>query len=229
MMESVAPRLCAQVSPSSLHTLSIAHTLRSACQINAVHRSHFKDLKFLLFHRPPSITDEDGRKIAHSLQISTASTVMDIVPFVRFEEAYDPFQATVTGDASYKPKLLNTAQQITLPKLDFIECEQCYCLMVDLPGFGPEDVQCAIQDNFYGGELRQELFINEVRQAATIVPHLKEEFVSYIVTERSHGRVRRSVMLPVNANADAAICTLRQGLLTIVMPKLSTKKAVSIE
>lgn len=160
---------------------------------------------------------------------------MDILPFVRFEEAYDPFQATPSCDVSSRrsstcPNLSSDPQNISPLKLDFVVYEDCYCLFVELPGVGPEDLQCTVQQE-NGCDQLQSVLLIDAATPRTVVPHLKEGFVSYMILERSHHRVnvRRSVVLPLNADTDAAICSLRQGLLTIVVPKRSSSKALTID
>jgi len=164
----------------------------------------------------------------------SSATAMDILPFVRFEEAYDPFQVTpapavsnVASSRSSEANFMNVPQT-ALPKMDFAVCEECYCLFVELPGLNPEDIQCVAQDN--GRDQLPVLLIDAAIQR-DVIPHLKDEFVSYIIAERSYGRVRRSVRLPLDSDTNAAVCSLKQGILTVVVPKriVGLTKTVTID
>ena len=162
---------------------------------------------------------------------------MDILPFVRFEEVYDPFQETPScsdvssrrSSTSWPHHSKDPQSTAAAPKLDFVVYNDCYCLFVDLPGLGPEDVQCFVQQVENGSDQLLSVLLIDAGSQSTVVPHLQEGFVSYVLLERSHHRVKRSVVFPLNADTDAAVCSLRQGLLTVVVPKRSSPRALAID
>jgi len=162
---------------------------------------------------------------------------MDILPFVRFEEVYDPFQETPScsdvssrrSSTSWPHHSKDPQSTAAAPKLDFVVYNDCYCLFVDLPGLGPEDVQCFVQQVENGCNQLSSVLLIDAGSQSTVVPHLQEGFVSYVLLERSHHRQKRSVVFPLNADTDAAVCSLRQGLLTVVVPKRSSPRALAID
>jgi HSP20 family molecular chaperone IbpA len=162
---------------------------------------------------------------------------MDILPFVRFEEAYDPFRETPScsdvlsrrSSTSWPHHSKDPQSTAAAPKLDFVVYNDCYCLFVDLPGLGPEDVQCFVQQVENGCNQLSSVLLIDAGSQSTVVPHLQEGFVSYVLLERSHHREKRSVVFPLNADTDAAVCSLRQGLLTVVVPKRSSPRALAID
>ena len=116
---------------------------------------------------------------------------MDILPFVRFEEVYDPFQETPScsdvssrrSSTSWPHHSKDPQSTAAAPKLDFVVYNDCYCLFVDLPGLGPEDVQCFVQQVENGCNQLSSVLLIDAGSQSTVVPHLQEVFVSYVLNE----------------------------------------------
>lgn len=91
-----------------------------------------------------------------------------------------------------------------LMSADLIEQENDYQIHVDIPGV--ENLEITTEGNY--------LTITADRN----VKHEQDSAVAHTV-ERSYGKVRRRLLIPSNANADAARAQFRDGVLTVTLPK----------
>lgn len=95
---------------------------------------------------------------------------------------------------------------VTSPALDVSENEKEIRISAELPGIESKDVDVDIADNFITirGEKRDER---------------KEEKEGYYRRERSYGSFQRSVALPEYADTEKAEADMKNGVLTITVPK----------
>lgn len=105
-----------------------------------------------------------------------------------------------------------------MPKVNTIEHENSYHIMIDLPGVKKEDINIDLNENIltvYGSrEYKQET---------------KKE--DYYKLESSFGKFQRAFSLPENIDSDSITATNENGVLEIVVPKkqqLENKKKISI-
>jgi HSP20 family molecular chaperone IbpA len=94
---------------------------------------------------------------------------------------------------------------------DLIESEKSFSVNVDLPGVAPEDLDISIQDDC--------LCMKAERK------YQHEENTDRVHSmERSFGKVQRKIRLPKNADMDRAETNMRNGVLTITIPKKAGMK-----
>lgn len=103
-----------------------------------------------------------------------------------------------------------------LPSVDLKETDAAYTLTADLPGISKDDLK-----------------VNITERSVTIEGERKEEketsHKGYHLKESSHGAFRRVVALPDEVVADNAKATLKDGMLTLELPKAEQTKRKEIE
>jgi len=103
-----------------------------------------------------------------------------------------------------------------LPSVDLKETDATYTLTADLPGIAKDDLK-----------------VNITERAVTIEGERKEEkeksHKGYHLKESSYGAFRRSVALADEILADKAKATLKDGVLTLVLPKAKQARRKEIE
>lgn len=103
-----------------------------------------------------------------------------------------------------------------MPRLDIASHDNAYICTVELPGVASDNVKIAVKDNILtlSGEKKE-----EVREEAT--KH---------VTERVYGSFSREITLPDDIDSDQITAAQKDGVLTITIPRVASKKSVkSIE
>jgi len=98
-----------------------------------------------------------------------------------------------------------------LPPVDLFESEGAIVVCVELPGVKPEHVEVTVRD----GHLRVS---GRKRKGAPRGP------VSHLCSERSYGRFTRAVALRHPVRVEGATAELRDGLLTVRLPKLADRR-----
>lgn len=101
------------------------------------------------------------------------------------------------------------------PALNIREDENTFYLEAELPGLSMEDIELNIQ----GDELTLKGCRKWKKQENSVV-HCRE---------RGYGEFTRTVMLPVEVDADKAKATLKDGVLNIVLPKSERARGRKIE
>jgi HSP20 family protein len=99
------------------------------------------------------------------------------------------------------------------PAIDICEDENNLYLIADLPGFKSDNVQIRYEDRTLtlSGEKAQ-----------------KEQKVHYHRTESFSGKFERSFSLPLDINVEKIEAELKNGVLTITLPKAETIKPKQI-
>ena len=98
---------------------------------------------------------------------------------------------------------------------DLIESDKDYHVHVDLPGVNPEDLEVTIQDKF--------LCLKAERK------HVHEVNTDKVHSmERSFGTVQRKIRIPNNADLDNVETLMKNGVLTITLPKKQLKEGSGI-
>jgi HSP20 family protein len=122
----------------------------------------------------------------------------DIVAFAR----WDPFRDLLT--IQHRLERLATGPQGWTPAIDLCETAAAYVLTAELPGVSREQVRIDIRDG--------KLTLQGRRDAR--VP-----CEQYHQVERGHGEFCRSVMLPQAVDSANIAAEMRDGVLTITVPK----------
>ena len=100
--------------------------------------------------------------------------------------------------------------------VDLVAEEDEFIVTADLPGFTREDVNVRVTDSTLQIQAEQEEKIDEEEQ-------------DYIRHERRHESVQRSIRLPGEVDADAVHASMKNGVLTINLPKVEVEEARAIE
>jgi HSP20 family protein len=100
------------------------------------------------------------------------------------------------------------------PALNMWEDDRRLYVEAEVPGLGLKDVEIQVQGN--------ELSVKGSRNT------LEGENVTYHRRERGAGEYVRFLTLPVEVDADHVEATLKDGVLTIVLPKAETARARKI-
>jgi HSP20 family protein len=93
-------------------------------------------------------------------------------------------------------------------RLDVHESENELCVVADLPGVAPEDVEVRVDGNM--------LTVSAERRSDS-----EQQQASYHMMERGHGFMRRTVQLPFAPDPDSVRANCDNGVLTVRMPKHS--------
>jgi HSP20 family protein len=100
--------------------------------------------------------------------------------------------------------------------VDLVEHDEEFVVTVDLPGFERDDVEIQVTDH----TLRIEAEHEEARE---------EDEERYLRQERRHESTRRSIRLPEAVDKAAVTAEMRNGVLTVTLPKLEVEEARRIE
>lgn len=100
--------------------------------------------------------------------------------------------------------------------VDLVEHDDEFVVTVDLPGFERDDVEIEVTDHT--------LRIEAEHEEAT-----EEEEEQYLRHERRHESVRRSIRLPDEVDKEGVKARMKNGVLTITLPKLEVEEARTID
>lgn len=93
-----------------------------------------------------------------------------------------------------------------LPPVDIKETEQGYTFHMDVPGMKPENLDVELHEG-----------VLSIRGSRT--DEKKEEDKGYVRTERRYGSFSRQFRVPTNVQADNLKAEVKDGVLTIEVPK----------
>ncbi len=105
------------------------------------------------------------------------------------------------------------------PSVDVSESDEAYEIAVELPGMDEQDVELTLRDDMLtlSGEKKSEK---------------EEKKKDYVLSERSYGSFKRGFRLPTDINPDKISAELKQGIMTITLPKTAeaqeNKKKIAI-
>jgi HSP20 family protein len=100
--------------------------------------------------------------------------------------------------------------------VDLVERDDELVAIVDLPGFAQDDVTVEVTDRV--------LRIEAEREEA--VDHEAEDYLRH---ERRHESTRRSIRLPEEVDTGAVTARMKNGVLTVTLPRLEAEDARRIE
>jgi len=123
----------------------------------------------------------------------------DIVAFAR----WDPFRDLLT--IQHRLERLSTGPQGWTPPMDLCETASSYILTAELPGVTRDQVRVDIRDG--------KLILQGRREA-------RVSCEQYHQVERGHGEFCRSIVLPLAVDAAGMAADMRDGVLTITVPKV---------
>jgi len=101
--------------------------------------------------------------------------------------------------------------------VDLVESDEEFVVTVDLPGFERDDVEIQVTN--------RTLRIEAEREEATE----EEEEERYLRRERRHESMHRSIRLPGDVDTEAVNARMKNGVLTVTLPKAESEKAHRID
>jgi HSP20 family protein len=102
-----------------------------------------------------------------------------------------------------------------MPPVDVAESPDRFTITLEVPGLSREDIQVTVQDGKLA--LKGERPADDARS------------VRYERVERGHGRFSRTFALPGATEAAAVEADLQNGVLTVVIPKVSGRRRIDID
>lgn len=99
-----------------------------------------------------------------------------------------------------------------VPPADIFETPDTFTVVVDLPGFEPEEVSLKLCCNM--------LIVEGTKRDDT------RDGAGYICLERRFGRFCRAVEIPATVDPSAVRARYRMGVLTVTFPRLSEKEQI---
>lgn len=126
------------------------------------------------------------------------------------QAAWDPFR-TMRELMRWDPFSVSTAWPAPAlasfsPDFEVKETKESFVFTADLPGVAEKDLTVQLSDN--------RLSISGKRESEKT-----EQHETYYATERSYGSFTRSFVLPEGIDADKAHAQLKNGVLSIAVPK----------
>lgn len=124
---------------------------------------------------------------------------------VRRNDPFDIFGRF--GDLFEREHLLDPTNRTEwMPPVDIRETDTGYVFHMDVPGLKPEDLDVELHEG-----------VLSIRGSRT--EEKKEEQKGYVRTERRLGSFSRQFRVPTNVQADALNAEVKDGVLTIEVPK----------
>ncbi|MBN1205405.1 MAG: Hsp20/alpha crystallin family protein [Myxococcaceae bacterium] len=132
--------------------------------------------------------------VGRSLQLDPFRTMRELL-------GWDPFQQVV-------PELWRGQERLGafVPAFDVRETQDAFLFKADVPGFREEDIDISVTGN--------RLSLSGKREAEQV-----DESETYYCSERSYGTFTRTFTLPEGINADQIRAELKDGVLTVSVPK----------
>ena len=120
-------------------------------------------------------------------------------------------------DDFFRDPFFNTGKMRTVDKMstDIKEFDSEYQIEMDLPGFAKEDVRAELKNGYL-----------TIRAGRSTTKDEKEENGRYIRKERYSGHYQRSFYVGENVTQDDIKARFADGVLTIVVPKITKKPEV---
>lgn len=128
-------------------------------------------------------------------------------PIASFQDEVNKLFHDFFGEMSFPRWHNSSAPGLAMcPAMDVTENDKNYQVTAELPGMDIKDIQLTIADGYVTikGEKKQEK---------------KEDLEGYSRRERSYGSFQRVISLPDTANFDKAEAVMKNGVLTITLPK----------
>ena len=100
--------------------------------------------------------------------------------------------------------------------IDLVERDGEYVATIDLPGFERDDIDVRVTDHT--------LLVEAERDSS-----VAEEDERYLRRERHHESMRRSIRLPDEVEREQVTARMKNGVLTVSLPKLEVEEARTIE
>lgn len=122
------------------------------------------------------------------------------------------------GGSSFWPNLMDpfrtlgsSVAQLFSPQADAKGKEDAYEISLELPGIAEKDVDITLTDDV--------LTVKGEKRASR-----EEKGADYFIAERSYGAFQRAFRLPADADTGKVSADMKDGVLTITVPRTSTPR-----
>jgi len=143
-----------------------------------------------------------------AFEVDPFHLMRDMLRWHALDAAVDAFDQTTAGR--------NAQRQTYAPNVDIKETPNEFIIEADLPGFAEQDLDLSVTGN--------QLTLTGKRNFEE-----KKENEQYVSFERSYGSFTRSFSLPDHVDSDKIMAALKDGVLTLHVPKRPELKARKIE
>lgn len=126
------------------------------------------------------------------------------------EPLWDPFGLWEPYPAQWQ------GRGMCMPKIDITEDDKELKIIADIPGYKPDDIEIELGEG--------SLILKGKKQEEKM-----EEDAHYFRRERSTGEFHREIPLPHNVDAEKADCRIKNGTLTISVPKTGEKEKKTLK
>jgi HSP20 family protein len=125
----------------------------------------------------------------------------------------------------FSPSFLGSHTGMTMPALDLVETSDGYKVEVEVPGYTMDQINVQFQDNVLtlSGELAQEKTTTEKGNGKG------GDDGRYHIVERTRGSFSRSIKFPVSVDATGVKAAMKNGVLTVSIPKGAAARAQKIK
>jgi len=100
--------------------------------------------------------------------------------------------------------------------VDIVEHDEEFVVTVDLPGFEREDVALTVTDHTLRIEAERDI-------------ETETEEKDYLRKERRERSLQRSLRLPDEVKKDAVTATMKNGVLTVNLPKIDVEESRTVD
>ncbi len=101
--------------------------------------------------------------------------------------------------------------------IDLVDRDDEFVVTVDMPGFEREEIEIRVTDHTLRIEAEREEKLDEEKEEGRYIRH-----------ERRHESAERSVRLPDDVDAESVKARMKNGVLTITLPKIEAEAAHEI-
>jgi len=135
-------------------------------------------------------------------------------PWREFEDVFDRYSRALSKPLGFNPDLAGSGAWS--PRADIAETEGNYQIKLELPEVKKQDVKVAVENGILTirGERQQEK---------------EEKGKKFHRVERLYGSFVRSFTLPDNVNTENIDASFKDGMLTLIIPKLAKTQPKAIE
>ncbi len=136
-----------------------------------------------------------------------------------FNKLFDDF-----GDDYIMPSF-NIKKAFPTPKVDVEETKDSYLLKMDLPGKTDKDVKVELNHNILTISSEEEFKKEEKEDKKD------KSGTKYLLKERTYSQFSRSFTLPDDVDSDKLSAAVKNGVLTVSMPRkeISAPKKIAIQ
>ena len=180
---------------------------KSSSRLSAVCKSVFITLAvFLLCGGFTTFAEARG----HSRHRSNHAPVEYLMTYADSSDIMKLWNELVLDQASSLPSATVSPTTPSLP-FDARETNTTFEIHCDLPGVEKKDISLSLKNN--------ELTISANRKDLAL-----EEGATFRRTERLHGDISRTIVLPENIEKDKIVAETKDGVLSIIIPKTPQEK-----